>query len=629
LGRFVGTDALAAFAAVSITAGFATRVFNFLVDGVSAKTGKSVGRRAWREVASRIRMSLGFALAAGAIATATLAALITPISVYVLELAPEVQAEAEGYWWLRAALVPLVLLNMALSGILQGFRHVRPAAAINTCQALLEMAGSAVVLRNNTHIAGRDGLFAMGVVTAVTEVLQAMAGIVYMLCRPPPEALPDYNLWEELWCRKPRGSDELCSVSGLRTPLLDAPSPTGRSGDDADDTPFRAMSTSHVEAYERPKRPGPSPAILVATPGAAPLRPSAAPASPPSAELLHHTDSMASTDYGQITPSGSEALPLHVRFSEAGIVKFESAPSAPVPGTANGRAQDVEATPSTVQDDLSPETPTIINGIAAGGAGGAGGGPPSGAALLPEDELEHEEETLLGFVSDGLNMFIRSMILQASFFAALMAASWLGTEALAAHSVINQLWVLISYAVDGWAAAGIVLGSRLAAQAHDEVAAPGAKRHLQRLVRRVAGAGLVAGIGAALVFGVWRDPIIGLFTHSPTVAAILRSTWPVLVISQPINGLVFVYDGLMLASQSFVFIRNYMVLGFVCVFCPLLAVEMERWQTLWGVWVANAAINTWRAAGAAYLIHHIFMKEFDMEMRSSRVSSRASVAAAV
>ena len=31
----------------------------------------------------------------------------------------QVREEASAYWWLRAALAPLTLLNMALSGILQ------------------------------------------------------------------------------------------------------------------------------------------------------------------------------------------------------------------------------------------------------------------------------------------------------------------------------------------------------------------------------------------------------------------------------------------------------------------------------------------------------------------------------
>ena len=38
----------------------------------------------------------------------------------------QVQQEAAAYWWLRAGLAPIALLNMAINGILQvthGFHH--------------------------------------------------------------------------------------------------------------------------------------------------------------------------------------------------------------------------------------------------------------------------------------------------------------------------------------------------------------------------------------------------------------------------------------------------------------------------------------------------------------------------
>ena len=135
------------------------------------------------------------------------------------------------------------------------------------------------------------------------------------------------------------------------------------------------------------------------------------------------------------------------------------------------------------------------------------------------------------------------------------------------------------------------------------------------------GAGLLAGIIAGVSFALRREFIISFFTVDAAVADELRNgTWFILSVSQPINGLVFVYDGLMYASQSFTFIRNYILLGFVVVFCPLLAGEMMYIKSLWAVWSANAFINLWRAAGAAYLIHYIFMKEFDTKLRSRSVS---------
>ena len=127
-------------------------------------------------------------------------------------------------------------------------------------------------------------------------------------------------------------------------------------------------------------------------------------------------------------------------------------------------------------------------------------------------------------------MFLRSVLLQLTFFLALAAASRLGTAALAgghppagrqaarrptcvrqlpsssaaprpahrqpiplggltseharvcvappdaAHSIVSQLWVVVSYGVDGFAAAGIVLGSRLFGLARDPHLRADAKR---------------------------------------------------------------------------------------------------------------------------------------------------------
>lgn len=60
LANYAGSNALAAFAAVNTSANFATRIFNFLVDGVSAKVGKSVGQGAWGELAFRVQLALSW-----------------------------------------------------------------------------------------------------------------------------------------------------------------------------------------------------------------------------------------------------------------------------------------------------------------------------------------------------------------------------------------------------------------------------------------------------------------------------------------------------------------------------------------------------------------------------------------
>lgn len=67
------------------------------------------------------------------------------------------------------------------------------------------------------------------------------------------------------------------------------------------------------------------------------------------------------------------------------------------------------------------------------------------------------------FLGDGSNMLVRSTLLQATFIAVTICVSRMGPSTLAAHQVIAQVWLLTSYIVDGFAAAGTVLGSRLGA----------------------------------------------------------------------------------------------------------------------------------------------------------------------
>ena len=71
---------------------------------------------------------------------------------------------------------------------------------------------------------------------------------------------------------------------------------------------------------------------------------------------------------------------------------------------------------------------------------------------------------LRSYFADGGNMIVRSTLLQGSFVVVTVCVARMGSSALAAHQVVLQLWLLTSYIVDGFAAAGTVLGSRLAAK---------------------------------------------------------------------------------------------------------------------------------------------------------------------
>jgi Na+-driven multidrug efflux pump len=119
---------------------------------------------------------------------------------------------------------------------------------------------------------------------------------------------------------------------------------------------------------------------------------------------------------------------------------------------------------------------------------------------------------------------------------------------------------------------------------------------MRRLINRVLLAGGVSGLAAGLAFQLAREPLIRLFSSDPAVGAALRrgGVWAVLAAAQPLNGLLFVFDGLMYATQRFKYVRDYMAVGCLLTFLPLLAAELWLFPGLAAIWLAKAAFNVWR-----------------------------------
>ena len=131
-----------------------------------------------------------------------------------------------------------------------------------------------------------------------------------------------------------------------------------------------------------------------------------------------------------------------------------------------------------------------------------------------------------------------------------------------------------------------------------------AYRNVKVLCRRVLTSGLVIGTACGLAFYVAESGIISVFTKDHTTIGLLKNhLWRVICFAQPLNSLVFIYDGLLYASQSFKFTRNIMMCGFSLVFLPLILLVQWQVQTLWGIWAAKAALNACRLLGGVYRIH--------------------------
>eukprot|EP01029_Cantina_marsupialis_P025534 TRINITY_DN676758_c0_g1_i1.p1 TRINITY_DN676758_c0_g1~~TRINITY_DN676758_c0_g1_i1.p1 ORF type:complete len:238 (-),score=54.34 TRINITY_DN676758_c0_g1_i1:139-852(-) len=164
--------------------------------------------------------------------------------------------------------------------------------------------------------------------------------------------------------------------------------------------------------------------------------------------------------------------------------------------------------------------------------------------------------------------------------------------------VILQLWMICSYFCDGFGTFANMYGSKFIGQA---------KYHkFHRLSRRMAGFAITIGIAACFLILTFKSQIMNIFIHQDDVETrrYLNQAWLLVGIVQPINAMVFVYDGLLFAANSFAFARNVLISGFFMFVGPMLFYAKEQDQTgLFLIWASNGALSFWRMGASLYHVH--------------------------
>ncbi|MCB1135757.1 MAG: MATE family efflux transporter [Chlamydiia bacterium] len=198
--------------------------------------------------------------------------------------------------------------------------------------------------------------------------------------------------------------------------------------------------------------------------------------------------------------------------------------------------------------------------------------------------LEWKDVMDLG--ADGVNLAGRTGALTLSFFIVTALATRLGTTVVAAYQVALQAWLLAAYCMDGLAITATSLGGQLLGQGER------AAHHL--LSRRLVHLGLLVGGCFFLFYWIAETWVQGLFTNRPEVMVLLSGIWFWLSISQPINAVAYVYDGILFGAKDFVFLRKRMMEGFALVFLPLALWGFLKMESLLGLWLALIGLNIYR-----------------------------------
>jgi putative MATE family efflux protein len=140
----------------------------------------------------------------------------------------------------------------------------------------------------------------------------------------------------------------------------------------------------------------------------------------------------------------------------------------------------------------------------------------------------------------GVALVVRTLTLRASLLVMTYAAAGLGTTAVATHQLASTVWTFLAFALDAIAiAAQAITGRSLGA---------GDTATTRAATTRMVGwglcAGVVTGAGLALV-----APGLGLlFTDDAAVRHLLTSVLLTAAVFQPVAGVVFVLDGVLIGA---------------------------------------------------------------------------------
>ena len=187
-------------------------------------------------------------------------------------------------------------------------------------------------------------------------------------------------------------------------------------------------------------------------------------------------------------------------------------------------------------------------------------------------------EAVLSAARDGVPLFARTVTLRIALLLPTILAARLGDASLAAHQVAMAVVTFIAYGLDAIAIAGQTLTGR--------ALGAGDAEETRRLARRMMGWGLVTGLAAGAALAVASPLVVIAFTGDSAVRQALLPALLVIAMIQPLSGVVFVLDGLLIGAGD----GRYLAwAGFVtlAVYAPV-AVVLAGWGFTW-LWVAYAA----------------------------------------
>lgn len=204
-------------------------------------------------------------------------------------------------------------------------------------------------------------------------------------------------------------------------------------------------------------------------------------------------------------------------------------------------------------------------------------------------QLNPEFKNLAGMSAD---LFIRTILLNLTFYLATRYATGYGEEVIAAHTIAINIWLFSSFFIDGYAHAGNALAGRLLGEDR-----PKSLYHMGLQINKIA---IFIGIALAAIYAIGYFQIGKLFTDDAAVLVQFEAIFILVILTQPINASAFAFDGIYKGLGEMKLLRNLLIASTLLGFVPVCLGFHYLSPGLLGIWIAFVV---WMIIRSGWLIY--------------------------
>lgn len=207
----------------------------------------------------------------------------------------------------------------------------------------------------------------------------------------------------------------------------------------------------------------------------------------------------------------------------------------------------------------------------------------------------------------SLNLFVRAIALNTAMLLAVREATAMGDKYIGAHTIAINIWLFSAFFIDGYGAAGNIIGGRLLGA--------GDYNGLWKLSKKIVTYGMIVSVILMVLGFVFYYPIGMLFSKETIVLDAFYGVFFIVILGLPINTVAFVLDGLFKGLGEMRYLRNTLLTATFLGFIPMLFLGKYMDWSLTGIWLAFSVWMFIRGGALVWKFRKKFRPMLQVERR--------------